>query len=152
MQKAAVAGEATAAHALRNNHSISTQTGQLHQVGTQLHLTHRACDVHGYRAVQLMEVQPGLQELQYKLYGLIELQLGHELSHAMQAGALVAHNGVSASVAGLPEGLLQLCRLAIGYIHHALALPNLSAAQVFHLVGEYHFIATFMEKQAHLVY
>ena len=69
----------------------------------------------------------------------------------MQAGALVAHDGIFALFAGLPQRLVEFSGLAVGDVEHTLRLPNGAAAHLFQSLGEDDLITRLAAQLDHLV-
>ena len=82
----------------------------------------------------------------YKFHQLHRMHALHVLAHAMQTRTLVAHHRIFASLRCLQQCFFELQGLAVGYFEHSLAFPYCAAAQIVHILGEYHFPSRFLQK------
>ena len=96
----AVAGKAAAAHALGQEDMVAAQACELRHLVHKAHLAGRAGEVQGDAAVDGREHKVVTQVVPDELDGFVELHTGDAFAHAVQAGALVTHDGILAVLAG----------------------------------------------------
>ena len=106
----------------------------------------------GDMAVDRMEVEAVDEIFHNKLSRFIQFHFMHHLFHAMQTRTLRTEDWVFTLFAGFPKGCFEFSTLAVGYVEHALTLPNLSATHTFHALREDDLVASLGHQLDHLVH